>query len=108
MPRNIYSPEFKMSIIDQYYKRDCSSHEFAKRHEISYITLTNWITKYRKHEGITEKSQPNSLINVTQPIKEIVRNENRNISLKINNLCFTFDVSNLKAVIEALKNDWFK
>jgi len=108
MPRNIYSPEFKISTIEQYYKRDCSSHEFANRHGISYITLTNWITKYRKHEGITEKSQPNSLVNVTQPIKEIIGNTNRNITLKIDNLCFSFDVSNLKAVIEALKNDWFK
>lgn len=108
MPKNVYSPEFKMSIIEQYYSRNCSSHEFAKQHEISYVTLTNWITKYRKHAGISEKSQPSSLINVTQPVKQIFENANRNITLKINNLIFTFDVSNLKAVVEALKNDWSK
>ena len=94
-----------MSILEQYYKRDCSSHKFAEQHGISYITLTNWITKYRKHEGITEKSQPNPLINVTAPVKQIFESANRNITLKINNLIFTFDVSNLKAVMEALKND---
>lgn len=102
----VYTYEYKVSTIRNYLESGMTQQAYIASIGISACTFYSWLKKYRE----SLKADSNALIDITGPIKAVsseFSNENveKSFKLRIKNATFEFDISQLKFVLEAMKND---
>jgi transposase-like protein len=99
----VYAAEFKMQMVKDFLESNKTQREFCREHDICFNTFYSWLIKYKS-------SLPsNNLIEVTEPVKEIINdrpapiNNPSTFTVEINKIKFVFKLDDLKSVIEAFK-----
>lgn len=106
MGYNVYSAEFKMSMVEEYMSRNITVRNFISEKNLALSTFTSWITKYRKAGYPCIKKNVQTPMEVTKEVKQIIREEKESIfTLETKGMKFTFSINNLKQVIEVINND---
>lgn len=111
MKYTTYAAEYKMAMVEEYLSRDIGIRTFANEKGIGYTTFLGWLRKVKAHGKlyVTNKDQlvnnQMSPIEVTNEVRTIVKEETRShtFSLTINDITLTFNISNLKEVLEVIR-----
>ena len=108
MGYNVYSAEYKMATVEEYLSRDVRVRDFVEEKGLAISTFFTWLSKYRKASyEIAKKEEKKELIEVTNEVKEIIKEEKTSIfTLETKGMKFTFSINNLKQVLEAINHDW--
>ena len=96
-----------MATVEEYLSRDVRVRDFAEEKGLAISTFFTWLSKYRKAGyEIAKKEEKKELIEVTNEVKEIVKEEKVPIfTLETKGMKFTFSINNLKQVLEAINHD---
>ena len=107
MGYTVYSAEYKMATVEEYVARDVTVRDFAKEKNIPIATFSSWITKFRKagYPCARRDTRPKPM-EITHQVKQIINEEKEAFfTLETKGMKFTFSISNLKQVLEAISND---
>ena len=113
---NTYSVEFKIAVVEEFFARNISYRKFVDEKGLKLPTFCVWVKKYKAANGTTPTiyKRNDKLIDIKDEVKafmpELTENsrENATFVMEVNNLKFTFNINNLKEVLEVIKNDWTK
>ena len=108
MGYNVYSAEYKMATVEEYISHNIKVRDFVKEKGLAISTFFTWLSKYRKAGyQVVKKENKKELIEVTNEVKEIIKEEKTSIfTLETKGMKFTFSINDLKQVLEAINHDW--
>lgn len=104
---NIYSVEFKLSVVQEFFESGLSIREFAKERGINRNTFYAWVRKYKRN---MDDEPSKALIDIKHDVYRYVHEEagvkehrTSMLNIEVNGVKINFDIKDLKQIIEVLK-----